>query len=204
MYNPKPFEESDRDSLLEFIRRQPFASLITARQEDIQVSHIPLYHASLQGRDYLVGHLSKANSQWESIAGKGLAIFNGPHAYVSHKWYGTPNVVPTWNYVVTHVTGTIFLTGPEELERILDQMMGVHEGGSSGLRASMTEQFYDNLAGHIVGIKMEIGKMEGKWKLSQNKPAAAQAKVAEGLAQSDDWNARQIAGMMIRNLARKQ
>lgn len=202
MYIPKAFEEPDRTALLDFILGQPFASLITSGGSGIQVSHVPLYHAVLEGRECLVGHVAKANDHWKALEGKGLAIFNGPHAYISHKWYQAPNVVPTWNYAAVHASGPLSIVGPAELERILDLMVEVHEGDAQSLRGNMEEEVFRSLSKHIVGFKMEIETLEGKWKLSQNKPPAAQARIAEALAQSDDWNARQVSNLMIRNLAR--
>lgn len=202
MYIPKAFEEPDRNAMLDFIRSQPFASLITSGVGNLQVSHVPLYHMAIDGRDHLVGHLAMANEHWKSLEGSGLAVFGGPHAYVSYKWYQARNVVPTWNYVAVHASGPISTVGPGELERILDMTVEVHEGDAEGLRENMDAEVFRNLARHIVGFKLEIGKLEGKWKLSQNKPPAAQARIAEALSQSEDWNARQVSTLMIRNLAR--
>lgn len=204
MYNPKSFEESDKETLIDFIRKQPFATLVTPSTDlGLEASHIPLYPTMADGKDYLVGHLARMNPQWKELGGRGLAIFQGPHAYVSHKWYGAPNTVPTWNYVAVHVTGRITLTGPEELVGILDMMLAAHEGDAALARNNMQGEVFRALLGHIVGIRMEVERIEGKWKLSQNKSAADQARIAEGLAHSEDWNARQVAALMIRNLARK-
>src|SRR6187402_598062 len=121
MYVSDPFAETDRQKLAAFIARHPFATLTTARGGSVGISHIPLYLVSEAGRDFLVGHLARANDHWKTLAGPGTAVFHGPHAYVSSAWYEARNTVPTWNYAVAHVHGLLSLTGPEELAAILSR-----------------------------------------------------------------------------------
>jgi transcriptional regulator len=200
MYVPDPFAETDRQKLAVFIARHPFATLTTARGGAVGISHIPLYLVSEAGRDYLVGHLARANDHWKSLAGPGTAVFHGPHAYVSSAWYEARNTVPTWNYAVAHVHGLLSLTGPEELAGILTRMMSIHEGAPA---ADIDEPVMAALMKHIVGIKMGITAIEGKWKLSQNKSAETQEKVAAHL-EHGDAGAQAVAELMREKLrARK-
>ncbi len=181
MYVPDPFAEHDRGKQLGFIARHPFATLTTARGGAVGISHIPMYLVSDAGRDFLVGHLARANDHWKTIAGPGTAVFHGPQAYVSSAWYQARNTVPTWNYAVVHVHGLISLTGPEELRGIIARMLAIHEGSPDGPPGHMDEAALAALMAHIVGIKLDIASIEGKWKLSQNKSTEIQAQVADAL-----------------------
>jgi transcriptional regulator len=200
MYIPAPFSETDRISLAAFIAAHPFATLTTARGGEVGVSHIPMYLVSLQGRDFLVGHLARANDHWKSAAGPGTAIFHGPHAYVSSRWYETRNSVPTWNYAVVHVRGLLSLTGPEELRDIISRMLAIHEGAPEP--SDMDDAALATLMKHIVGIKLEVTSIEGKMKLSQNKSREVQAKVADHLEQGADANAKAVAALIRANLSK--
>jgi transcriptional regulator len=206
MYIPAPFAETDRKTLIDFIAKHPFATLITARAGAVGISHIPMYFASEGGRDFLVGHLARANDHWKTLAGPGTAVFHGPHAYVSSSWYEARNTVPTWNYAVVHAHGLLSLTGPEELEGIIARMLAIHESAAA---PDMDGSVLASLMAHIVGIKMDVTSLEGKWKLSQNKSAEVREKVAGRLEsqkpQKDalslaEANARALAEMMRESL----
>lgn len=197
MYIPPPFAGPDRNALAAFLSRHPFATLITSRGGGLGISHVPLYLESQGGRDVLVGHLAKANDHWKTLAGPGTAVFQGPHAYVSSAWYEARNTVPTWNYAVVHAQGLISLTGPEELRGIIDRMLAIHEPGS---KPDLDEAVMATLMSHIVGFKMDVTALEGKWKLSQNKSAETQEKIAAALERQSDPGAQAVAKMMRANL----
>lgn len=196
MYVPDPFAETDRRKLAAFIARHPFATLTTARGGAVGISHIPLYLVSEGGRDFLVGHLARANDHWKTLAGPGTAVFHGPHAYISSGWYEARNTVPTWNYAVAHVHGLLSLTGPEELQGIIARMLSIHEGAPT---TDVDDAVMANLMKHIVGLKMDITAIEGKWKLSQNKSAEIQGLVAAQLERGEA-GARAVAELMRANL----
>ena len=155
-----------------------------------------MYHAEENGKHFLIGHLAKANDHVQSLGRKSTVVFHGPHAYVSSKWYETVNVVPTWNYVAVHVSGILSPVGGQELSRILGLMVLRHEVDVASFRSGMEEEVRANLEKHIVGVKMEIEKMEGKWKLSQNKSPDIQGKIVERLRETGDWNAERVAELM--------
>lgn len=202
MYIPKAFDEKNKDILIEFIKNHNFATLISANQ-NIEVSHIPLYVQKMEGKDYLFGHLARANEHWKSLEGQVLAVFLGPHAYVSEKWYETSNVVPTWNYVAVHVSGEIKLTTEAELITIIEMMVINHEGEFSGFKKNIEESFFSSLLAQIVGFKIEIEKIEGKWKLSQNRSLDAQMKIANQLSKKTDENSKSIASLMRENIKKQ-
>src|SRR5215471_19198631 len=107
MYIPASFDVSDERILEWFIGRYAFATLITSSSAGLSASHIPITLRKREGRGCLIGHVARANGQWRTFDGKAeaLAIFHGPHAYISPTWYATAPAVPTWNYAAVHAYG---------------------------------------------------------------------------------------------------
>lgn len=199
MYNPAAFAKTDPGTLKAFIAGHPFATLVTGAGEEPKVSHIPMYCVEEAGADYLVGHLARANDHWRSLDGAGrksTAVFHGPHAYISAAWYGTRNVVPTWNYVAVHVTGTLRTVGDGELADMLDMMIRRHEGDAGAFARNLDDQVRDALSKQIVGVKLAVDRMDGKWKLSQNKDAEARQRIVAELRAAGDEGSRRIAEWM--------
>lgn len=184
MYVPRHFNIDDRQRMVAFMRANSFALLTTVAGSEPFVSHLPLHYVeggSGQGR--LVGHMARANPQWRHFneQTKVLAVFWGPHAYISPAWYETPNQVPTWNYETVHVYGTArIVEDQEQTLETLRQLVDTYEGGFArpwrmqnlpeGMAAGMTRG--------IVGFEIDIERLEGKAKLSQNKTVADREKAA--------------------------
>jgi transcriptional regulator len=204
MYIPNAFLESDPNILKEFIEENPFATLITSSESEPKVSHIPMYYLEKEGKRFLVGHVAKANNHWQDLKGKSTAIFHGPHAYVSSKWYESPNVVPTWNYVAVHVSGQVSKVNEKELHFIIDLMIQRHEGNIQAFQSHLNEEVRGQLEKHIVGLELEIEKMEGKWKVSQNKDINSQQKILSKLIETGDWGSIQIAKIMEENIQKSK
>lgn len=194
MYIPEAFRESDPAKLRDFIRENPFATLVSASADGPFVSHIPLYLDP--AGEALVGHVARANAHWKLAGARSTAIFHGPHAYVSAAWYGARDVVPTWNYVVVHVTGVLAALDGAETRRVLDRMIEAHEPDPGAFRADLSEAARAGLERAIVGIRIGIESWEGKWKLSQNKDAETRARLARRLREGGDEGASRIARMM--------
>jgi len=194
MHNPDPFRQPDAAKLRAFIREHPFATLVSAAEEGPFVSHIPLY---LNERgEALVGHVARGNGHWRLAGAKSLAIFHGPHAYISASWYGMPDVVPTWNYLAVHVRGTLAALDAEETSRVLDRMIVEHEPDPAAFRARLGESIRAGLERGISGVKLAIESWEGKWKLSQNKDAETRARLSDRLAEQAGEDAQRIARLM--------
>ena len=114
MYTPSAFAEHDPARLHDFIRRHGFATLVTHGEGGLVASHLPLLlDADAGPQGVLLGHMARANPQWRSVAGQALAVFHGPHAYISPAWYGSHGTVPTWNYVAVHAHGDVHLVEDE-------------------------------------------------------------------------------------------
>ena len=192
MYLPEAFRLDDRAALLGLAEAHPFATVITSGEGAIAVSHLPLLIDGVGNR--LLGHLARANPQVAHLA-KGcevLALFHGPHCYVSPSVYEGPGV-PTWNYVVVHVRGRARLTGEEGLRSMLDQLVARFD--STGWRPQWGEEYLRPMVEAIAGFEIALDGLEGKWKLSQNRSPADRERVASWLERGDDPS-RAVAALM--------
>ena len=196
LYVPPHFRNEDRGELLEFMRAHAFVTLVSSAEAGVAVSHVPLLVEEHGGKFILRGHLARANTQWEALEGAGdvLAVFHGPHAYVSPTWYVNHPSVPTWNYAVVHAHGKARLTDADELHEIVTELSGIYEAGNEPpWRFSEQPAAYsDSMLGMIVGFEIEVARLEAKFKLSQNRPAEI-ARVAERLEAGGE---RELAAMM--------
>ena len=181
MYVPDHFREDRPDVLHDAMRRIGFATLVT---QGLEANHLPML---LEG-GVLRGHVARANPVWKAGAGEALAIFLGPHAYVSPSWYPskaeTGKAVPTWNYLTVHARGAInWIQDADWLRAHVGALSAAHETGRENPWAitDAPAGYVDGLLRAIVGFELTIAKLEGKWKLSQNRDAADRAGVREGL-----------------------
>jgi transcriptional regulator len=202
MYTPPAFREEDLPTLHALMRENSFAILVTEEQGAPLATHLPfLLDAERGPYGTLLGHMSRANSQWRVFleGQQALAIFQGPHAYISPSWYH-PEVgnVPTWNYAAAHAYGTPRILDDEAtLRQMLTLLVNTHEAGSAQPWPldMPTDQFRSKVKG-IVAFEMEITRLEGKLKLSQNRPEADQENVARILSQSDDATTASVGTLM--------
>lgn len=196
LYVPPAFAVSDRALALRMVDEHPFATLVTPSGGEQQVTHLPL----ARDGDVLLGHVARANPHWRSFgAAESLAIFAGPHAYVSPTWYAAPQVaVPTWNFAVVHVQGRIeILDDVRDRERVVDHLVALFEGeGERAWRFALTGRERDAMLGAIVAFRLPIERLTAKFKLSQNRGADDRARVAAALARSDEAQAQATAAWM--------
>jgi len=199
VYTPAAFAETDPGKIHDFIRRYGFATVVNGGPAGLLASHLPLLlDADAGPQGTLIGHMARANPQWRSIEGEVLAVFQGPHAYVSAGWYEEEGTVPTWNYVAVHAYGTLRpVEDPEGLIDLLRKSVHLYEDSSPRPWAfDPAAPHVGNLLKAIVGFRIEINRLEGKWKLSQNHPGGRREKVIEALERGPDENSRQIAALM--------
>lgn len=212
MYVPPYFAEQEPAVLHKFVRANSFAALVSIGADGAPVaSHLPLLLDENQGaQGTLVGHLARANPQWQQLAGQQvLAVFSGPHAYISPTWYaeapaadGTQHVVPTWNYTAVHIYGVCRIE--HDLDATLAILQRYVDFYETGQRAPWKfadgTHFARRLAEQVVGFQIEITRWEGKWKLGQNHPAERRARTAAALAALDDAASQAIAALMRQTL----
>jgi transcriptional regulator len=200
MYIPTAFRQTDRSELHRFIETHAFGLLVSTHDGEPFATHLPfLLERDAGPHGALLGHLARANPQWRGLDGREvLAVFSGPHAYVSPSWYEAENVVPTWNYVAVHAYGTFRLVEEgDELTRTLAATVAVYEGARPQPWSLDTgTDFFRKMAKQVVGFRIEVHRLEGKWKLSQNHPRERQEKVARALAAAHDPDARAVARLM--------
>jgi len=202
MYVPPAFRIEDASKLAAFIQRHSFATLITHDGNAPFASHLPiLFRPSVGGHGTLVSHMARANPQWSHFASGSevLAIFHGPHSYISPSWYHTEVAVPTWNYATVHAYGvpTVF-SEHERVVSLLRETVSAYEASfKQPWPGDLPGDFRDKLMQNIVAFEIPITRVEGKFKLGQNRPAADIQGVFDALSRSDDADSRALARMML-------
>ena len=190
MYLPRHFEQRDRAALHALMREHPLAALVTSGPDGLTADHVPLELDATAGEHgMLVGHVARANPLWQSVAGKPvLAIFRGPQAYVSPSWYpskaGTHKVVPTWNYAVVHAHGVLEAVDDAPwLRELVGRLTDRHEAPRPAPWSvgDAPADYVQTMLRAIVGIRIPIERLVGKWKVSQNRSQADREGVAQGL-----------------------
>jgi transcriptional regulator len=200
VFVPPAFAQTDRDTLFALIEQHSFGLLVSNHPGGPVATHLPLLLDRAAGpHGTLVGHLARANPQWRDLDGQPVtAVFSGPHAYVSPSWYEADNVVPTWNYVAVHATGTFrVVESPAAVAAVLAASVATYERAMpTPWELDPTTPYFAKLVGGIVAFRVPIDRLEGTWKLSQNHPPGRRAKVAAALAASADPAAREVARLM--------
>ena len=202
MYVPPAFRQDAPADLHATIRAYPFATLVSVVDGAPSATHVPLLLDAERGpHGTLVGHVARANPHAGLFDGRSraLAIFHGPHAYVSPRWYaGGPNV-PTWNYVVVHASGVLRpIEEPERVRGLLARTAAVFEAGAEAPWSPEREpvEYVERLARAIVAFELPIDELVGKRKLSQNKRASDRTGVVAGLTALDEPDGVAIAQLM--------
>jgi len=199
------YQENDKERLLEFMRRFSFAVVVSVSEGRPVATHLPLT-VKVEGDQVLLrGHFAKANPQWRDIEGSEvLAVFNGPHAYVSPRHYDAFESVPTWNYLAVHAYGEARVSrDPAANEELLYELIGANEPGYRDRWEQLPERYREGMLRGIVGFELRVTRLEGKAKLSQNKTAEERRRIAEALASSEDPVERATGEEMARREAER-
>ncbi len=190
MYCPAHFQENRLTEIISLIEQFPLASMICNSPSGLVADHIPLMYEGEPGTSgNLIGHVAKNNPLWQLSADQELlVIFQGPSTYISPNWYATKSeagkVVPTWNYAVVHAYCTLeAIHDSQQVLQIISELTDQHEASQQHpwRVADAPSEFTDRLVGNIVGIKLKINRIQGKWKVSQNQPQQNQESVVQGL-----------------------
>jgi transcriptional regulator len=195
MYLPAHFREDDLPTLQAFIRDNSFGILVTQHEGAPFATHLPfIYDADHGPYGTLLGHIALGNQQWKSFDSgqEALAIFSGPHAYITPSWYEVDLSVPTWNYAVVHAYGTPQrITDRAELYALLQALIQLHEAQfKQPWTYPLPEEYLDKMMRGIVGFTMPISRLEGKFKMSQNRSASERARVIDELQETHPEVAR--------------
>ena len=199
MYINKFNRQEDQNEIEEFVRQNGFGIIISQVDNRPWATHIPLMLShNAEGQPILSGHVSKANSQWKSIDGQEvLAIFSGPHAYISSSWYNHENV-PTWNYTAVHTYGRARLVEGDELIRAITQLTDHYEQHSERPVSveGMSPGYFDSQVRGLVGFEIAVTEFQAVRKLSQNRDDQNHARIVEALNKRGDAQSVAIAEEM--------
>jgi transcriptional regulator len=198
IYLPDRFNERRQDLVHQIIEDHNFGTLITTIEGVASVSHLPFLLEKGNGNSgTLKGHMARANPQWRSFksSSDGLVIFHGPHAYISPRWYAPQSDnVPTWNYAVVHVTGSLSIIASEPLAfKAVAELAHKHD---PGWRIELTQEDRKAMMAEIVAFEMQIQSIVAKFKLSQNRNEADRRSIADNLAHSSHSHDRETAALM--------
>jgi transcriptional regulator len=205
MYTPPAFRITDLPEIHAAMAAARLATLVTATAEGLMATPLPMYLVADEGpHGTLYGHVARANPHWKlAPTGEALALFGGPHAYVSPSWYAEKplhgRVVPTWNYQAIHAHGPVeFFDDADRLLGVVTRLTEIHEAGRPAPWA-VSDAPADYIAGMlrgIVGLRLPIARIAAKRKMSQNRPAADRAAVAAGLGASARESDREAASLI--------
>ena len=201
LYLPDAFAPAERAAAARLLHDHPFATLVTPASPEPWLSHVPLlFQPSCEPHGTLIGHVARANPHWRHLAGaESIAVFHGPHAYVSPSWYGEPAAtVPTWNYAIVHAHGAVdVIDDPLESRRILEALVHRFEAHRERpWELAMPESRVETLVGAIVAFRMRIRRLDAKFKLSQNRTREDRARVIAALEAEQHAEAEATARWM--------
>jgi transcriptional regulator len=179
MYTPSFNEVTERSTLIEAMRAHPFSILFgplsgSGDARSIAATHLPLVVKDEGEHGVLEGHFAKANRHWQALAAREtLVVFSGPHSYVSPSLYAEPLSVPTWNYIAIHALGTLeTIENDSDKDTLLKNLIEIHDPSYADHWHGLPEGFRRTMLAGIVGFRIPIARIEGKFKLSQNRPEA--------------------------------
>ena len=207
MYLPKHFEQQDLESLTALLKAYPLGALVTQHAGALEANHIPfLLEGDLVVGSKLVGHVAKGNLVWKYVTStqESLVIFQGPEAYITPNWYPSKQahhqVVPTYNYAVIHLYGSLSVTHDTAVKRrIVEHLTAVMEKSrnSSWQVSDAPADYIEKMLNAIVGIELTITRIQAKWKVSQNRDALDREGVAFGLTSPDSTPTDQLMSVIV-------
>ena len=197
MYTPDAMKLSDKKHIFDFIDTYSFGLVVSPT---LNASHFPfILDRSSSSQGILLSHMARANPLWKDFDGKRvLAIFQGPHSYVSPTWYQTSPAVPTWNYTAIHCYGTVSLVPVTELRTMMDALVHKHEPTLQAQKDVMPQAFIEEKLKNIIGFKIEIEEFQAKEKLGQHRSQADQRGTLQGLINSQSSESVALADYMLK------
>lgn len=201
MYIPPSFRIDDAGKLSAFMNAHSFATLVTCNEGVPFATQLPVRHYCDNGAcTTLVSHMARANPQWKHFTEdtEVLTIFSGPHAYISPSWYAADPAVPTWNYTTTHVYGHVsIMSDHAQVVSMLDDTVRFYESSMPNpWPGVLPEEFMDMMVKSIVAFEIKVTRVEGKFKLNQNRSPEDRQGVYNALSTSMDGGDRDLAEAM--------
>lgn len=206
MYLPAHFEECRPEALHALMRAHPLATVVTMSSSGLVANHLPLHLGTGDdGGVVLQGHVARANPVWKDLVAdtETLAVFRGADSYITPDWYPAKRehgkVVPTWNYAAVHAYGQLrIVDDPVRVREIVTRLTAVHEAPRARpwRLDDAPADYLEGMMRAIVGIELVVTRLTGKWKVSQNQPAANREGVIAGLEEDGSERARTMATMV--------
>lgn len=198
MYIPPYYREEDGQKLIGFMLAHNFANLISSSNNVPVATHLPFVIEQRDEKIFLISHMARANPQWQSFRGSELLIiFQGPHAYISPQHYEKQQNVPTWNYIAVHAYGKARIIEKEEdVMNLMERTIHNFEKEFYEQWKTLSPAYVSGMLKAIVAFEIEVTKLEGKYKLSQNKTKNEQQAIINSFEKSDDSAIREIAEEM--------
>ena len=196
MYIPESFRIEDLSEILKFVKQNAFATIVTVSDGVPMANHIPLMLKRNDESVKLLGHMARANEQWQHFSNEDevLVIFHGPHSYVSPSNYDkNSKLIPTWNYAVVHMYGKAKVVDSKETSDIIESLTNLYENA----RPNPVEPVYpERIVDMIVGFEVDVTRIEAKYKLSQNRSENERKNIVIDLKQSGKDVERALANLM--------
>lgn len=200
MYTQSYFKQTDQEQIVQFMRQNSFAAIISHDGERQVATHVPVeVDEDADGNIFLLAHVARANPQWRSFAESTevLTIFTGAHVYVSPRWYEEPFAnVPTWNYSAVHAYGRPQIIEGAELIALLKRLVDRYEQGTDYSLERIAPEMIEKQSKAIVGVRIAVHNLEAKYKLSQNHNAVTFANIINELEKQGDENSLAVAAAM--------
>jgi transcriptional regulator len=199
MFIPKHFKEEDISKLVSFMKEYNFAVIINIKDDKPIATHLPFVIEAENNEVKLISHMAKANEQWNYFDGKSevLVIFSEPHSYISPKLYEHKQNVPTWNYIAVHAYGVPQIYNhTEETISVLLKQINAFEPSYKSQWDELNNDYREKLLKGIVAFEINVSKLEGKYKLSQNKTETERLNIISHLENVDDKQKTDIAKHM--------
>ncbi|MDW0111165.1 FMN-binding negative transcriptional regulator [Sporosarcina aquimarina] len=199
MYIPKQFKISDVEEIREFVQQHSFATLVTTKKGKPIATHLPMQFIKENEDYYITGHMAYGNPQWRTFVDteETLAIFQGPHAYISSSWYEQENV-PTWNYQAVHMYGPARILDEEELKQDLTHLLEKYEDSRENpvLWDKLSPSLLEKELKGIVGFRIQVKEIQAAYKMSQNRNEKDYRTITEQLKKEENPVSKQMAELM--------
>ncbi len=195
MYIPPRFCVEESSELLRFLNAHPFGAVVSATEQGLTATHIPFLIEQEGEEIVLRSHLARANPHWKQFGdNEALVIFQGADAYISPAWYTQHPSVPTWDYTAVHAYGVPTTFEGDALRQTVLKMVEVFEENEpEQWQPELPETFFVNMLKGIIGVEIRVTRLEGKYKLSQNRNEEEQVNVISALKQRKDGKSHEIA-----------
>ena len=204
MYIPNAYRIEEKSALLAFMRQNSFATVVSVVDGSPFASHLPVIIEEAGDTVTIKGHFAKANPHWRAHeeGGQTLVIFHGPHAYIAPAQYEAVEAVPTWNYVAVHAYGDVrlFAQGDPATIHALERMFDCFDASYHEQWQTLSDKYRNGMLNGIVAFAITVTGLEGKAKLSQNRPVHDQTNVANWLLAHEHATEREVGRLMQHNL----